>query len=66
MNPLMRTILGRPKKRPSYLTTLFCLDCEHLYPASCITSACPRCSSGAVIAAARWAPAKYGMPRLTR
>lgn len=66
MSSVLNSIFGKKRQRPSYLTTMFCLDCGNLYQTSCITSPCRRCGSGSSIAAARWAPAKYGMPRLER
>lgn len=56
----------RDSKKLSFLTTMFCLDCELIWEASNVSYPCPRCASREVIAASRWAPAKYGMPVLNR
>ncbi|MCF6246898.1 MAG: hypothetical protein L3J69_06000 [Desulfobacula sp.] len=62
------TGLFRPKKRkrPSYLTTMICIedDCGYIWDASNVSLPCPKCASKEVVALSRWAPAKYGMPRL--
>ncbi|MCD4678045.1 MAG: hypothetical protein K8S18_18935 [Desulfobacula sp.] len=65
MKNRITTGLFRPgKKKLSFMTTMFCLDCEFMWDASNISHPCPRCASKEVLAASRWAPAKYGMPNL--
>ena len=44
------------KKKMSFMTTMFCLDCEHMWEASNVSRPCPKCASKQVIAASRWAP----------
>ncbi len=44
------------KKKMSFVTTMFCLDCEHMWDASNVSYPCPKCASKQVIAASRWAP----------
>ena len=61
------TGMFNPKgKRLSFLTMMICLehDCGHMFEASRVSNPCPKCASKAVIPAAYWAPAKYGMPKL--
>ncbi|SDU27227.1 hypothetical protein [Desulfobacula phenolica] len=63
-NRITTGIFGPVNKRMKFMTTMFCIDCEHMWEASRISNPCPRCASKVVIPAAKWAPAKYGVPKL--
>jgi len=64
MNRITTGLSSKKTKRLSFMTTMFCLDCEWLWDASNVSNPCPRCASKEVIAASRWAPARHGMPKL--
>ncbi|MCP3940034.1 MAG: hypothetical protein GY710_00935 [Desulfobacteraceae bacterium] len=57
-------ILKSKRKRPGFLTMLFCVECNNLFESSMTGRPCPKCGDKATIPAANWAPAKYGMPKL--
>ena len=62
---LVKDLMGsKPRKRPSYLVTMRCLDCCLIWDASRSGAACPRCASGTTLPAGNWNPVKYGMPIL--
>lgn len=63
-NRITTGIFGPVNKRMKFMTTMFCLDCENMWDASNFSLPCPRCASKATIPAAKWAPARYGMPKL--
>lgn len=63
---VISAIFGSGRQRRRYSTTMRCLDCGRKWTAEKVSDPCPGCASGAVVAAGRWAPAKYGMPVLER
>lgn len=65
MNRITTGIFNPKGERPLFSTTMFCLDCELMWEAQNVSFPCPRCESKEILAAARWAPARYGMPKLS-
>lgn len=52
----------RKPKKLSFMTTMFCIDCSHLWDASNVSFPCPKCASKEVIDASRWPDANLGAP----
>ncbi|MCK5100393.1 MAG: hypothetical protein KAR45_19950 [Desulfobacteraceae bacterium] len=63
MMGILRSLVRSKPKKLSFMTTLACLDCGHLFESSRTARPCPRCASSATIPAANWSPVKFGMPK---